>query len=394
MASAGREGFYVSWEQVMAFFAMAEEALKAKTAANEALKEDADNLREELQEKRQAYIKVLRKEQALSEDSGFLKEQMEKLLKERLGFQERIAALERENRFLLQEREIMGQQLELDEREAEPEGRSALAATLRQRLEEERRRSEEAEAELDRQRAAAAGLGAALSRAEAVLAAKKAFWEEKEASLLRSLESANLAALTATRQALPALPHPLALRSLLSGVMSGATAVRENLVARTQGDSNRSRCLSPEGSAVRPASAGSRSSPAGRSATKPVPATLDKQSSAAASYRTPERKAPADKAAAAAALPTPEKRASADRPAGGKKAPSRGASVPLHADAATSGREALDGGSAQRKRSGEAPALRQDVQLRQLPGDSSPDKPISGGKVLVPLRPLSPQLQS
>ena len=35
MASAGREGFYVSWEQVMAFFAMAEEALKAKTAANE-----------------------------------------------------------------------------------------------------------------------------------------------------------------------------------------------------------------------------------------------------------------------------------------------------------------------------------------------------------------------
>lgn len=105
-----------------------------------------------------------------------------------------------------------------------------------------------------------------------------------------------------------------------------------------QGDSNRSRCLSPEGSAARPASAGSRSSPAARSATKPVPATLDKQSSAAASYRTPERKVPADKAAAAAALPTPEKRASVDRPAGGIKAtPSRGASVPLHADAATSG---------------------------------------------------------
>ena len=54
--------------------------------------------------------------------------------------------------------------------------------------------------------------------------------QEKEASLLRSLESANLAALTATRQALPQLPHPLALRSLLNGVMSGATAVRENLV--------------------------------------------------------------------------------------------------------------------------------------------------------------------
>ena len=53
--------------------------------------------------------------------------------------------------------------------------------------------------------------------------------QEKEASLLRSLESANLAALQATRQALPQLPHPLALRSLLSGVMSGASAVGGNL---------------------------------------------------------------------------------------------------------------------------------------------------------------------
>ena len=66
----------------------------------------------------------------------------------------------------------------MDEREAEPE---VLARTLRERLEEERRRSEEAEAELDRQRAAAAGLGAALSRAEAALAAKKAFWEVRRA---------------------------------------------------------------------------------------------------------------------------------------------------------------------------------------------------------------------
>lgn len=68
----------------------------------------------------------------------------------------------------------------MDEREAEPEGQSALARTLRERLEEERRRSEEAEAQLDRQRAAAAGLGAALSRAEASLAAKKAFWEVRD----------------------------------------------------------------------------------------------------------------------------------------------------------------------------------------------------------------------
>jgi hypothetical protein len=37
MPSASQNGFYVSWEQVNAFFAMAEEALKAKTAANEVL---------------------------------------------------------------------------------------------------------------------------------------------------------------------------------------------------------------------------------------------------------------------------------------------------------------------------------------------------------------------
>ena len=105
-----------------------------------------------------------------------------------------------------------------------------------------------------------------------------------------------------------------------------------------QGDNSRSRCLSPEGSAARPASAGSRSSPAARSASKPLPATLEKQSSAAASYRTPDKQLLADKAAAATALPTPEKGASADRPAGRKKAtPSRGATVPVHADAATSG---------------------------------------------------------
>lgn len=63
--------------------------------------------------------------------------------------------------------------------------------------------------------------------------------QEKEASLLRSLETANLAALQATRQALPQLPHPLALRSLLNGVMSGASAVRENLYDNVRSRSQR-----------------------------------------------------------------------------------------------------------------------------------------------------------
>ena len=58
--------------------------------------------------------------------------------------------------------------------------------------------------------------------------------QEKEASLLRSLEAANLAALQASRQTnLPQLPHPLAFRSLLNGVMFGAASTpsaKENLV--------------------------------------------------------------------------------------------------------------------------------------------------------------------
>lgn len=87
MAPNTQNGFFVSWEQVMAFFAMAEEALKAKTAANEvksriytlprscpirvrddcltvllpALQElsgEAAAVKEELEEKRVAYIKV------------------------------------------------------------------------------------------------------------------------------------------------------------------------------------------------------------------------------------------------------------------------------------------------------------------------------------------------
>ena len=64
-----------------------------------------------------------------------------------------------------------------EDAEAEAAGGSGLVRSLRQRLEEERARTEEAEAELDRQRAGNAGLGSQLSRLEAQLASKKAFWE-------------------------------------------------------------------------------------------------------------------------------------------------------------------------------------------------------------------------
>ena len=88
MAPTPQNGFFVSWEQVMAFFAMAEEALKAKSAANEVdprirapssasvarsdcactigcspalqvLRRDGEGVKEELEEKRSAYIKVM-----------------------------------------------------------------------------------------------------------------------------------------------------------------------------------------------------------------------------------------------------------------------------------------------------------------------------------------------
>ena len=64
-----------------------------------------------------------------------------------------------------------------EDAEADAAGGSGLVRSLRQRLEEERARTEEAEAELDRQRAGNAGLGSQLSRLEAQLASKKAFWE-------------------------------------------------------------------------------------------------------------------------------------------------------------------------------------------------------------------------
>ena len=64
-----------------------------------------------------------------------------------------------------------------DDTEAEAAGGSGLVRSLRQRLEEERARTQEAETELDRQRAGNAGLGSQLSRLEAQLASKRAFWE-------------------------------------------------------------------------------------------------------------------------------------------------------------------------------------------------------------------------
>ncbi len=111
-----------------------------------------------------------------------------------------------------------------------------------------------------------------------------------------------------------------------------------------QGDGCRSRCLSPEGSAARPASAGNRPSPSGRTPGR-SPTTSEKLSApSGAGFRTPDKLPASDKPSAAApglqsaAKASAEKRASAERPGSGKKAAGgRGSTVPLHADAASSG---------------------------------------------------------
>ena len=64
-----------------------------------------------------------------------------------------------------------------EDTEAEAAGGSGLVRSLRPRLEEERGRPGEAGAERARQSAGNAGLGSQLSRLEAQLASKKAFWE-------------------------------------------------------------------------------------------------------------------------------------------------------------------------------------------------------------------------
>eukprot|EP00208_Stichococcus_sp_RCC1054_P006722 CAMPEP_0206141784 /NCGR_PEP_ID=MMETSP1473-20131121/14105_1 /ASSEMBLY_ACC=CAM_ASM_001109 /TAXON_ID=1461547 /ORGANISM="Stichococcus sp, Strain RCC1054" /LENGTH=211 /DNA_ID=CAMNT_0053536475 /DNA_START=73 /DNA_END=704 /DNA_ORIENTATION=- len=101
----------VSWAQVEVFLAMAEDALKAKSIANELLQTEAELARQQLLSQTEEYDEVVQAENALLDDSGFLKQQLEALLQERAGFKESIARLERENMFLLEERDLLSQQL-------------------------------------------------------------------------------------------------------------------------------------------------------------------------------------------------------------------------------------------------------------------------------------------
>ncbi|KAK9811869.1 hypothetical protein WJX72_011490 [[Myrmecia] bisecta] len=188
---------------------MAEESLKAKSAANEQLRLQALQAQEELDRKNTAYQEAVKKESALNEDSGFLRQQMEALLEERARMTERIALLERENKFLLGERDILCRQLELEKGEVDHAGTElTLTKALEARLVDEKRRRSESEALLAHEQHEVDVLRGVIQSLTTRHADREAAWEEREASLVRSLEAASLASLY--NHPAPALePHML-----------------------------------------------------------------------------------------------------------------------------------------------------------------------------------------
>lgn len=91
---------------------MAESALRAKNRANDILLKEKALVLQHMSQQSEQSIQEVRHGQA--EDTTFLRQQLEALLRERAAAKERIAGLERENSFLLDEREILFRQLELE----------------------------------------------------------------------------------------------------------------------------------------------------------------------------------------------------------------------------------------------------------------------------------------
>ncbi|KAL0021378.1 hypothetical protein WJX77_010108 [Trebouxia sp. C0004] len=103
---------YVDWPQVQGFLDMAESALRAKNTANDILLKEKAIVLQHMSHQSEQSIQEVRHGQA--EDTTFLRQQLEALLRERAAAKERIAGLERENSFLLDERDILFRQLELE----------------------------------------------------------------------------------------------------------------------------------------------------------------------------------------------------------------------------------------------------------------------------------------
>lgn len=114
-------GQYVDWLQVQGFLAMAESALRAKNAANDILRQGNSAAMPSAVLQTAQQLQAVRQDQA--EDTSFLRQQLEALLQERAAAKEKIAGLQRENAFLLEEREILFRQLEIEAGHAESDRR-------------------------------------------------------------------------------------------------------------------------------------------------------------------------------------------------------------------------------------------------------------------------------
>ncbi|KAK9840276.1 hypothetical protein WJX74_006650 [Apatococcus lobatus] len=215
--AAGFAGCVFDSADVTIFFTMCSEALSAKTAASEVLQERVDKASESMQEQEVKVAQALEKGAAMSEDTCFLEKQLEAVIKERSTAKEKAASLEREREYLLEERIILRRQL--DSHEASSEAHEPwLTQMLEGRLEEEHQRRAQAEMELDREHAEVETLRQVIMDLESKHVARRTEWQEREASLMRCLEVADLASScdqrkTSTTSAFVA--------GLLSGVKSG-----------------------------------------------------------------------------------------------------------------------------------------------------------------------------
>ncbi|KAL4458475.1 hypothetical protein ABPG75_013340 [Micractinium tetrahymenae] len=114
---------YVKWEEVEKFLAMAEQALKARTARNEALCRELESARTERQ-------KVEKTSSAAQEESSFLAEHMQGLLDERTALKEALEKAQREQEYLARENELLRQEL-LEGAALGEEGSAALQLLAR-----------------------------------------------------------------------------------------------------------------------------------------------------------------------------------------------------------------------------------------------------------------------
>lgn len=120
----------VAWSQLEVFLAMAEDALRAKSIANDLLYNEAELVRQEVQTQAAEYSEIVKAELALIDDTEILNQELQRMSEERADYRETISRLERENAFLLEERDLLSQQLASEARNATPAQRQSSTCLL------------------------------------------------------------------------------------------------------------------------------------------------------------------------------------------------------------------------------------------------------------------------